>query len=252
MPVEFWSDAERVAADRFRPWFDLGPELTIGTHVVPSAAHGVGGFIAKSNRSSPAGQGMAIYTLPADILAALADGEQPAEVGYTVVLDRGGHRAKADHVIKARWKLLPADTPSTDVDTDPAAWQAIERGLSVRYVNVETGPGPVRSGLVTTWPDFPKGTPTPLALELSIRKSGQEWPVAQFLFRPSMSSCQWWGLPADQCPPLLDGRVDVVVRPSTAAAAQTVDVTRIWGGPEIVRKDVPVTRLSSGPARGGR
>ena len=79
--------------------------------------------------------------------------------------------------------------------------------------------------------------PMDYAFDVSVRDGEQEWPVGQIVSefgqRPS-------NLLTGQVANSMGNRVDLILRPSQAAARTSLRITKIWDG-EIVIEDVQVT-----------
>ena len=138
--------------------------------------------------------------------------------------------------LSAPFDLLPADRPTVAVVHDPALADPVRRSVSAELRNWSTG---TTSPHVTV-DDAPVG----LSFELFIRPvGGPEWSAGTFALpaaAPGRRSTSRFGLGGSRGRRLPTGSTaDVVLRPSPAAAVDTIDATEAWDG-ELVLHGVPV------------
>lgn len=165
--------------------------------------------------------------------------------GYTTTTEL--YRDKV--AIQATVTVLPEGSETVELVADESLRPGVEASLTLMRITAQ--PGPVRTVLgdgtvfikasvMTT--DVQGGfhveePPTDLAFDVFLRAGGREWLVGQIdsdIAGPR--DFPWFRGTADG---LEDTHVDVILRPSLAAARRTVSITRIWDG-EIVLEGVPV------------
>ena len=139
--------------------------------------------------------------------------------------------------LQANVEVLPRGTQTVEPVSDESLRPAMAAALSLRYCRAQRrGIAPrIISGLF----DF-DAPPMDFAFDVFVRSGEREWPVGQI---DSETEHPWdfsgsFGGPVDG---VLGDRVDVILRPSQAAARQTLRITRIWNG-EIVLENVPLRR----------
>jgi hypothetical protein len=161
--------------------------------------------------------------------AELPDGAQE----MTIVIDprvlrRGAFAPVQPLRFNATWELVSRDVQTVHVVEDAALRDAVQQ--SAHLVDVErTGDWLIIEARIGRAP--PR---LALAYELIVRAGGREWGGTFFTVDPGHSG---WVYEQVQVTGLASDRVDVVLRPSPDAAAQTVDVHEILGG-EIVLENV--------------
>lgn len=132
--------------------------------------------------------------------------------------------------LQTTWTLVAADAPTmTPVPDDPQTRAAMEKGVTIRDLHIDPH-DPYEVYLYIT----ALGLPAPLAHDVILRAGAREWPLT--------THCGTTGTSTSARIEKFDPDVvDVVFRPSPAAAARTVDLTRYWTG-ELVIRNVKVRR----------
>ena len=137
--------------------------------------------------------------------------------------------------IHATWELVGPEVQTVRIVHDAALRDAVQQ--SAHVVNVErAGDWLIVEARLGRAP--PK---LALAYELIIRAGGREWGGTYVTVDPGHSG---WVYEQVQATGLASDRIDVLLRPSSEAAARTVDVQDILGG------DVVFEDLSVNPPRG--
>lgn len=207
--------------------------------------------------SGDAARGDALEWMDEAERARLVPGPQTASFPVTVLVfpdmrecQRPGRvpLAEARFDLRPTWTLVPAAGPPTvTLVDDPALWPAVEAAVRV---------GPPASGYGNAWGAI-RGPPMDLACDVYLRSAGREEPFGRFTCRAGQFSNLYLDS-YDKHPLFLrTDRVDVILRPSYAAAAATRDIVRIWGG-ELVFEGPPVPKSpadmspAAGPAEGGK
>jgi hypothetical protein len=150
--------------------------------------------------------------------------------------------------------LVPADQPTVQVVDDPALRGDVEAAISLHGHRSQRGFVSFDMPRIEArfihigkdeWgndhPEFLIDTdrqpPIGLAYDIVlVDRAGREWASDTITFEPGervgyICNGDWNGFSAD--------RVDVVLKPNASAGAETVGITKIWGG--VIRfKDVPV------------
>ena len=154
----------------------------------------------------------------------------------------------------ADWELVVRDAQTVEVVPDDSleVRHAMEQAVKVKEIEVEKRPQGSRGESIDL--DLSIGTlPVPLSHDVFFRApDGREWKVTSITAsRPTQYGTG--GYVRDKDGRFDANRVDVILRPSPAAAQRTVDIVRMWNG-QIVVKDLPVkwtestTRPATGPA----
>ncbi|MFI5378053.1 MAG: hypothetical protein ACHRHE_01990 [Tepidisphaerales bacterium] len=151
--------------------------------------------------------------------ASIAPGRETVTVKETITLAGSPLTFRQDKFVK----LLPANQPSAKAVDRPDLHDTISGGITAtisRYPGIEFQ---VRRA------------PVDLAFEVVLRSGQREWPVGQFTVSSHGKPAVVMPALSVTWPSLNVQRVDIVLRPSAAAAASTVDMTEYWNG-EIVQE----------------
>jgi hypothetical protein len=136
--------------------------------------------------------------------------------------------------IEAPFTVVAADASTVSLVTDPArAPDLSHRSTLVR----QQRDGRWRCQGQINVPS----TPTGIAFDVFWRAGGREWPLGSITSTQGGSGTQWhyyYGT-FDNFDPVTYPTVDVILRPSEAAARRVPGMTAIWGA-EIILKDVPI------------
>ena len=179
---------------------------------------------------------------PFQLPRGLADGPQAVRLVADLAVGPNENFAVTHPVVTVRldlpgtFALLPADQPSVTRVHDPSMADAVRRSVRVDGVRSSSAGG-VQAG----WSLVPPGPPVGLAFEVRVRDRQHDVRVGSFAVPAGTAGAQW---PPQVTPDaagtrLTGGRADVVFVSDPAAAAETVDVTRVWDG-QITFLDVPV------------
>ncbi|HYE18153.1 MAG TPA: hypothetical protein VEA69_06900 [Tepidisphaeraceae bacterium] len=185
--------------------------------------------------------------LPAEVLAALADGPQSLEADFEVeAFDKSGQSAAKWALAERRpWALVAAGAATVEVVRSAQLDAEVARALGARSVLYQP------DGFVWVPLEVGPGMSADLAVDVSFRAGGQTWPAgrATMLVKHSGTTA---GSARDLPATFRELRtVDVVLRGSADAARGTVEMTRVWGG-EVVIPGVPVEVINDdtyGPPR---
>ena len=181
------------------------------------------------------------------LIADVAPGQRVFDSSWTIVISEGtlgggmtGYTTTADLFsqtirLQANVEVLPRGTQTVERVSDESLRPAMEAALSLRYCNAQ------RSEFARTTIrglfnfDAP---PMDFAFDVFVRSGEREWPVGQI---DSESEHPWdfSGAFGGRVDGVSGDQVDVILRPSQAAARQTLRITRIWNG-EIVFENVPL------------
>jgi len=181
------------------------------------------------------------------LIADVAPGKHVFDSSWTIVISEGtlgggttGYTTTADLFsqtiqLRANVEVLPRGTQTVEPASDESLRPAMEAALSLAYCSAR------RSGSARTMIrglfnfDAP---PMDFAFDVFVRSGDREWPVGQF---DSEREYPWGfsGAFGGRVDGVLGDQVDVILRPSQAAARQTLRITRIWNG-EIVFENVPL------------
>jgi hypothetical protein len=138
-------------------------------------------------------------------------------------------------------EILPSGTPTVRLVPDESLRAAMTASMSAERLSASPSGGQVSIGGQIHF----KGLPTSAAFEVIWRERaddgspGREWPICTVTGRrSSANSDAIMGL-SGQLSGFTANRVDVILRPSIAAAARTIDLREIWDG-EVVIPDAPV------------
>lgn len=135
---------------------------------------------------------------------------------------------------KAGWELVAADAETIVLNNDESERAAVEKGTTVKFVGSRS---PNARDYVNVEMDF-KHLRVPLAHDIVLRDAGgREWKVTSINVSPGNMGYSTGGEAKD----LDAATVDVIFRPSPAAARQTVHMTELWNH-EFVVKNVPVQK----------
>jgi hypothetical protein len=135
------------------------------------------------------------------------------------------------------FQTVPPGTPTVELDHSPEVQARMERGIVVRQLVWIADGATLRVELGV------KGVPIDVAADVIVRAGGREWRARTTVNRNGgwgRASAVVTGVDRIDAP-----RADVIVRGSAEAAADTLDMTRVWGG-ELLFKDVPVTTSEVG------
>ena len=183
------------------------------------------------------------------LIADVAPGKHVFDSSWTIVISEGsfgggttGYTTTADLFsqtirLQANVEVLPRGTQTVERVSDESLRPAMEAALSLRYCRARRrGSAPTMiSGLF----DF-DAPPMDFAFDVFVRSGEREWPVGQI---DSEREHPWdfSGAFGGRADGVSGDQVDVILRPSQAAARQTLRITRIWNG-EIVFENVPLRR----------
>ncbi len=139
--------------------------------------------------------------------------------------------------------VLPRGSETVEVVSDESLRAAVEASLHLYRVDAAPGPRSAGAGVdsssrTTTTAHgtvFMEVIPIDLAFDVLLRAGDREWPIGQI--DSDMMHSRSYPTFLGSADGLEGARVDVVLRPSRAAARRTTSITRIWGG-EIVIEDV--------------
>jgi hypothetical protein len=191
----------------------------------------------------------AFLLLDADVLSKLTDG--PQQLG--VVLDVRLHDTPATppvvlegRTLECAWAL--ATQPTVSLVDRPELRAAVEQSLRADPIGAGVRPsdGTATPGLlhVSVNANHP---PMDLAFDMFLRFEGREVPMGSVEFRSAQSSGSEISTDLDVLRGAHPDHVDVILRPSIRAAANTLDITSIWNV-EVVLKDVPAHGPQTGPS----
>ena len=201
------------------------------------AGNGVGG----DDTLAPHGGNSTGSLIPLEPFAGkLADGRHEAKV----VMDLSIYLANAPpgaqplcwtkQVLTAPFDLLPADSPAVEIVRDESLRPAIEKSLVVTDVEF--------TNQNINFMVEARAMPIDVAFDVIIVADGAERHVAQFAVAAQSMNVSMAHSMSLRAPNFTGSSIDVIFRPSVAAAKGTIDVLGIWDG-EIVRRGVPVQRV---------
>ena len=181
------------------------------------------------------------------LIADVAPGPHVFDSSWTLVISEGtlgggmtGNTTTADLFsqtiqLRANVEVLPRGTQTVERVSDESLRPAMEASLSLRYCNAQRSvlARTMISGLFTF--DAP---PMDFAFDVFVRSGEREWPVGQIDSERERSR-GFSGAFRGRVDGVSGDQVDVILRPSQAAARQTLRITRIWNG-EIVFENVPL------------
>ena len=183
------------------------------------------------------------------IIANVAPGEHVLNSSWSIVISEGSYRGGTTGFtttaelysqtiqLQANVEVLPRGTPTIDLASDESLRSAMEAALSLRYCRIRRGG--FSTNMVSGLFDF-DAAPMDFAFDVFVRSGEREWRVGQI----NSEKEHLWdfsGSFGGSVDGLSGDQVDVILRPSQAAARQTLRITRIWNG-EIVFENVPLGR----------
>ncbi len=186
-------------------------------------------------------------SLTDQVIADVAPGQHVFDSRWTIVVAEGSfgggmnsYTTTADLFsqtiqLRANVEVLPRGTQTVELVSDESLRTAMEAALSLSYCKVQRSglPQKMISGLFNF-----DATPMDFAFDVFLRSGEREWPVGQI---DSEREHRWdfSGAFRGRIDGVSGDQVDVILRPSQAAARQTLRITRIWNG-EIVFENVPL------------
>ncbi len=135
--------------------------------------------------------------------------------------------------VQGTWTLVPADQRSVTLYKDPSLAAKVDKSLSYKIVRVQQ----VSGGFEIWFPN--KILPVDCAFDVFLKCQNVERQGSGFVLRGSSSGgieSHGWAF-VNYCPDFIGQRGDIILRPSPAQAATTVDITRLLDH-EVVFKDV--------------
>ena len=156
--------------------------------------------------------------------------------------------AEWDEQMKATWELVDADAETVELIEDESHRPAVEKGTTIRALEIKPYPSGDHVSLDIEF----KSIPVPLAHDVVLRAvDGREWKLSSITLLPGNMGYGTGGQAKD-----LDVEtVDVMFRPSPAAARNTVHIHGVWNHefvvPNItVERPAPATQPATAPSQG--
>jgi hypothetical protein len=185
--------------------------------------------------------------LTEDRLAALPDGPLVARLSVTGPIYDLNPTAPGKVVpgvlrrqLDAPWTLVPADESTVKLRTDPALRPAVLAALALHYVEYRGDRGDLCAGILLRVPP-----PVPLAFTALIGDASRSriYKLSPGVLPDPFHRDYEARSPASD---FAADRVDLVLRPDVAQAAETVDFHEIWGE-EVVIENIRVRPPSAPP-----
>ncbi len=166
----------------------------------------------------------------------LREGEHTFELVTVVSLHDNRRSLPAEEFevsLDARWILLPASEKSVTPLVDPVMIDAVKRAISPEGFEIRTGTDSLYGRLVIDT------SPAPLAFDVYLRLGSIEQKLNATVQVAANSTKTSYAIYQD-VPGLYGDRFDLVLRPSAAAAAASVELDQYFNH-EIVLEGVPFT-----------
>ncbi len=216
----------------------------IGDTVVPEVGNTGGMQISAMNQGGNLGRRLALKPH----LPRLADGRHVVRLTMEATISESWQDNLPPITTKTvtltgPFLLLSEGQPSVQMRHDESVRAGVERSLSLTLV-AQGSPG-VLSATANV-----DGPPVGLGYRVIANANGVEYDFGTFA-RPARTGMHGFGLYSKRPLPEHLAAVDVILRPSVQAAADTLDTFEIWDG-EVVLKNVPIHRPATRPAGADR
>jgi predicted nucleic acid-binding Zn ribbon protein len=163
--------------------------------------------------------------------------------------DKSPVLAEWDEQMTATWELVEADAETVELIEDESHRAAVEKGTTIQSLKMKSSTHGDHVSLNMAF----NAIPIPLAHDVVLRAvDGREWKLSSITLLPGNMGYGTGGQAKD-----LDvDTVDVIFRPSPAAARNTVHVNGVWNHefviPKVtVERPAPSTQPATAPAKGG-
>jgi hypothetical protein len=152
--------------------------------------------------------------------------------------------AEWEEEYKATWELVEADAGTVELIDDESYRAAVEKGTTIKFLGSRPQS---RDGDMDLEMNF-KSIPVPLAHEVLLRRpsDGHEWKLTMITLAGGDMGYSTGG----QLEDFDADKVDVLFRPSPAAARDTVHVTQLWNHEFVVKGVAVQTPSTTKPATG--